>query len=237
MSEKNATNQVEQYVDHSDLLKLNVANTDGKSTGAATKQDPKVEDTTVTPILKAKPVPAEVPKQPTVFSFKIEEQIQTLEDLNEKFLDAKIAVEVGESVYNIRPSSKDSSSYLIYKKELERTTNDYFEYLKSLTKINTFEYKEDKKSQNKKKHERFYYDFYRIANDSNLAIIDDPKDIDNCDVAEQLKQYVKDIDKRDVMMRYVVGCIYAVSVTLTRGNYAASPAKQLENLLHSINQN
>lgn len=231
MSEKNASNQVDKYLDHSDLLKLNVANNVSHPIGSS-HEDSADNDSKVTSISTVKTVP-----ETTEFSFKIEEQIKTLEDLNKKFLDAKVAVEVGENVYNIRPSSKDSSSYLIYKKELERATNNYFEYLKGLTKANSFKYDEDKDAQNKKKHERLYCDFYRIANDSRLVIIDDPKDIDNCDVAEQLKQYVKDIDKVDVMMRYVVGCIYAVSVTLTKGNYAASPAKQLENLLHSINQN
>lgn len=232
MSENGATNKVDQYINKDLLKQFSINNTAEEPVGSSSFEEPPANDKKIALVSTVKPAP-----KTEEFSFKIEEQIQALKDLNQKFLDAKVAVEIGESVYGIRPSSKESSSYLIYKKELERTTAAYFDYLKGLAKENTFNYGSDQSSQNKKKHERSYVDFYRIANDSNLVFIEDPKDVDPCDVAEQIKTYVKDIDKIDVMMRYVVGCIYAVSVTLTKGNYAASPAKQLENLLHSINQN
>ena len=236
MSEKSASNQVERYVNSTDLLKLNTASTSENPVGAAGNSLPQEEVTNVTPILKAKTVPVEVNNQKTLFSFKIEEVITSLQELDNHYEDVIFAVEKEHS-HGMKPSPKDSAEYLIYKKKLTQIINDYFNYLEPLKKKNTFNYdSSDPQALSLKSGQRLYYDFYRIANEAGIVTIHNPSDFDPEEVSHQIRDYIKAIDKKQLYLRYTLCCIYAVSLTMIKGNYSASPDKKLKDILNSINQ-
>lgn len=178
---------------------------------------------------------AVVEQESEVGSFLIDQYTSEFNALKEKYKTVRIAVE-DAAIYNIKPSSLDSSKYRVFQQEFGKVTDKYLEHLISLTKKNSFKYPDTPEGRKHKTSELKYVDFYRIADILGMVEVYNQAQIDHIDLNKQLFDFVVSIDKNDLTYRYISACICAVSQRMLPGNYSTSPQKFLSEILQNINK-